>query len=127
VNGFGNWIELELLSLSVISPFLQDNIVSTDTFSNSLHWKFRSQVEWHIGKEAEASSAHATLLGVSLSSILLVKIGDSPSLIWMISSFSVPYPNWLTFLILSSLDGNNLLILDVGNVSVVELEHLPPS
>jgi hypothetical protein len=40
VNGFGNWIELELLSFSIISPFFQYNIVSTYTFRISyLHLK----------------------------------------------------------------------------------------
>jgi hypothetical protein len=127
MNGLGNWVELPLLCLSVSSPFLKDNIVGTDTFSNSLHWKFRSQVEWLEGIEAEASSAQFTLLGVSFSSIFLVKIRNSPSLGWVVSTNSVFSVNWLSFNILSVLDGNNLTILDIGEVTTLELEHLPPS
>jgi hypothetical protein len=126
VNGLGDWVELELLCFSILGPFLKNNIVCSDTFSDSLHWKFRSQVEWFIGKEAKAFSAHATLLGVSISSILLVKIGNSPDLCWISTGISLPYPNWLGFFICSSRDGNYLLAVQVGEVSVLILEHLPP-
>jgi hypothetical protein len=74
VNGLGDWVELELLCFSILGPFLKNNIICSDTFSDSLHWKFRSQVEWFVGLEAEASLAHMTSLGVFLSLIFLVKI-----------------------------------------------------
>ena len=44
----------------------------------------------------------------------------------MSSLVLVPYPNWLSFFIFTSGNGDLLTISDVGNVSVLVLEHLPP-
>jgi hypothetical protein len=45
----------------------------------------------------------------------------------MSSLVLVPYPNWLGFFIFASGNGDLLTIADVSEVSVFELEHLPPS
>jgi hypothetical protein len=92
-----------------------------------LHWKSGSEVEWFKGKEAEASLAHATLSGIFISLSQLVKIGNSPSLGWLVSTKSVQCLNWLSFFISSILNGNDLMVLDISEVSMLVLEHLPPS
>jgi len=50
---FRNSIEVPLLSSSIVSPSSEDNVVSSNTFSNSLHWKTGSNVEWSIDMEAK--------------------------------------------------------------------------
>jgi hypothetical protein len=57
-------------------------------------------------------------------------VDDLPFLASDVSTLSgnfVQYLNWLSFNILIILDSNNLVVLDVIDISTVVLEHLPPS
>jgi len=119
-----NWIESELLCLSTLSPFLEDNVVSTDTFSNSLHWKFGSEVEWFINNET-VSFALLTLLSVSVWTSQFSSIDNSPSLGGM--SICFLYMNWLSFSILVILNSNVFsFFTKIDKVFSLVLEHLPP-
>jgi len=112
-----------LLCFSALCPFLEDNIVGSDTFSDSLHWKFGSEVEWFINKES-VSLALLTLLSVSFTAHL-ISVDNSPSLRGMTITSS--YMNWLSFSILVILNGDNLsLFTKIHKVLSLVLEHLPP-
>jgi len=112
-----------LLCFSILIPFLKDNVVCTDTLSNSLHWELRSEVEWLTSKEALASLF--TLLNVGFFTHL-VSIYNSPSLSCLRSTISVLWLDYLSFFIGSILDSNDLLVVDIGEVTSLILEDLPP-
>jgi hypothetical protein len=54
-DDLSDWIEEPLLVLLMLttSPFLQPDVRSSLAFSNSLHWKSRSDVEWSVDIESE--------------------------------------------------------------------------
>jgi hypothetical protein len=54
-DDLSEWIEDPLLVLLMLtsSVFLQPNVRSSLAFSNSLHWKSRSDVEWPVDIESE--------------------------------------------------------------------------
>jgi hypothetical protein len=53
LDSLRDFVEVPLLSSSVLSPSLQPDIVGTMTFNHSLHWKPRSDIEWSIDVETE--------------------------------------------------------------------------
>ena len=65
-----------LLTHLVLSPSLENDIVGSNTFSDSLHWKSRSDVEWSSDVESEVF-----IHSFSWFFVLLVNVDNSPSLV----------------------------------------------
>jgi hypothetical protein len=72
-----------LLRSSILSPSSDVNVVSTVAFSNSLHWKSGSEVEWSVDVESEV-----LMKSLGLNCFSFVKIDDLPFLI--LSIMSIP-------------------------------------
>jgi hypothetical protein len=119
-DGLGSAVKEELLSNSVLSPSSKPNVVGTVALSNSLHWKFRSQVEWSITFESKA--LHKSFV-LNLFSILF--IDNFPSLVGSI--VSVPNNDWSSFFIFASINIKTFgSLLDIAEVFFLVGEDLPP-
>jgi len=116
----GYTIEEPLLSHCVISPSLQNYIVGTDTFGDSLHWKSWSDVERSVNVESE-------LIGHSLSWFFgsFVKIDNGPSLVDTTIVTINAY--WLTFNIFFTGNFKDLLVLDIDELFFLISKDLEPS
>jgi hypothetical protein len=53
LEGLGDLIEVPLLSVCILSPSLEPNVVSTMAFNDSLHWHSRSNIERSVDVETE--------------------------------------------------------------------------
>lgn len=115
-----NWVKEPLLGLSILHVSLKLDIVGSNTFSNSLHWKSGSDKEWSVSVETEIFVKSFTF---SLSS--LVGVEDSPLL--MVTSIVAPNTNGMTFFVLTSFDVKDLVVLPVDELFTLVLEDLPPS
>jgi hypothetical protein len=115
-----NLIEIPLLSISILSPSLKPDIVSTMALSNSLHWESWSNIERPVDMESKLfiESFGPDWFG-------LVKIDNFPSLI---SSLLVSVnDNSLSFNILGSINWNSFVVGWIDELVIFILEHLEPS
>jgi hypothetical protein len=120
LQSLSDWIEEPLLSLSILDVSSLLNIVSSNTFSNSLHWKSRSDVEWSISIESEV------LVETLLFSLAgLVNIKDCPLLV--VALIVAPDSDRSSFFVFTSFNIKDLVVLPVDKLLVLILEDLPPS
>jgi hypothetical protein len=113
-------VEVELLSNSVLGPSSELDIVSSNTFSNSLHWQSWDKIEWSSNVETEFLVQSRCWLFV-----LFVKINNLPSLV---STFMKSVnDNSLTFYIFSSGNIKYFSVSDVHKVFSFIDESLEPS
>jgi hypothetical protein len=99
---------------------LEPDIVGTVALGNSLHWHSGSDIEWSVSVETELF-----VISLSISLTSLVNVNDSPLL--MVAIIVAPDSNCLSFIILGSLNIENLLVSPVDELLILVLEDLPPS
>jgi len=105
---------------NILSPSLQNNIVGSNTLSNSVEWKFRDNVEWSVDVESKFF-----VKSLCFSLCLLVKVKDLPSLVCTI--MSVMDLNCLTFDILVSDNIKaSISLVNVAEVLLSICENLEP-
>jgi hypothetical protein len=103
-------VEEELLSSSVLSPSSEPKVVGTVAFSNSLHWKSGSEVEWLVANHSEV-----LMKSFSLIFIRFINIDNLPFLV--VAVMLVPNDNCSSFFILASVNIKGFTILPVDEVS----------
>jgi hypothetical protein len=113
-----------LLSLNILSPSLEPDVVGTVALSNSLHRHSGSDIEWPVDMKTE-------LLVEALGSDCLsfVYINDLPSLVGIIFLISISgvHNESLTFVILRVKNFDYLIVRWVHKLLTLELENLEPS
>jgi len=107
------------LCLSVLSPSHEGDVVVSFSFSNSVHWESRDNVEWSVHVESEF-----VIYSCLWNWFCFINIDDSPSLVC--SSMLVPNNNISSFFIFSSMDINCLIVSQVDEVFSLIDEDLPP-
>jgi hypothetical protein len=117
LNSFGNPVKVPLLGGNILPPSLQPNVVCAMAFSDSFHWKSRSNVEGSVDMETK-------LFIESLGAIFgsLINVSDSPFL--TDRSVSASYIGLDAFLSLAVL--NCLACLEVGELLVFVCKLSPP-
>lgn len=120
LESLGDSIEVPLLSLGIVSPSLEPNIVSTVALNKSVEWEFRDDIEWSVYMEAKS---FVETLG--LDSISFVKVDNLPFL--CLGSVVAIYLDWVTFLVFTSSDIKDLAVGPVDELVVLVLENLEPS
>jgi hypothetical protein len=119
---FRNNVEIPLLTHGILSPSSKIDIISSYTFSNSLHRKSRSDVEWSVDVESPVFVKPLSWFFLSL-----VNIDNFPSLLWLFTS--IDDQDRLTFSILTILNIKTFTTstVDVAEVVSLVFEQLEPS
>jgi hypothetical protein len=120
LDGLRDFIKVPLLCSYILSPSLEPHIVGAMAFSNSLHWKSRSDIERSIDIESKFF-----IKTLSFSFFCFIKIDDSPFLI----SFTCISCNTdcLTFFIFRACNIKNFTTGPVNELVLLVLEYLEPS
>lgn len=98
---------------------LNNNVISSNHFENSVHPQFRYNVEWSIDIETEV-----WIQSLNSDSSLGVKINYSPSLVSLVVSSSGH--DHVSFSVFAIYQWENLSVLNISEVIASVSEELPP-
>jgi hypothetical protein len=112
-------IEEELLFGNSLSPSSEINVVGSMDFSDSLHWKSGSEVEWSVDVESEIF-----MKSLSLDTLCLINIDDLPFLV--LSIVFLPGKDFTSFFISIMINVKYFMINNVDEVFLFIFEELEP-